>query len=106
MADPKEECIVISDEEPGAEIISSDDDHESPLSGINSTNGAQPMILIGADPLPEDEQPINGSAYANYDTHGEREAVIIQDISSRGSNSQQIAIALSSRQASLVIVSP
>ena len=97
MADPKEECIVISDEEPGAEIISSDDDHESPLSGINSTNSAQPVILIGADPLPEDEQPINGSPYAHYDTHGEREAVVIQDISSRGSNSQQIA---------LVIVSP
>ena len=32
MADPKEECIVISDEEPGAEIISSDD--ESSLSNI------------------------------------------------------------------------
>ena len=104
MADPEQECIVISDEEPGAEIITSDDDHESPSSGINSTNSAQPMILIGADPLPEDEQPINGSAYANYDTHGELEAVIIQDISSRGSNSQQIA--LSSRQASVVIVSP
>ena len=103
MADPKEEFIVISDEEPGAEIISSDDDHESPLSGINPMNGAQP-ILIGADPRPEDEQPINGSAYAHYGTPGEREAVVIQGISSRDSNSQQIA-SLASRQASVVIVS-
>ena len=102
MADPKEEFIVISDEEPGTEIISSDD--ESSHSSVNPMNGAQP-ILIGADPRPEDEQPINGSAYAHYGTRGEREAVVIQGISSRGSNSQQIA-SLASRQASVVIVSP
>ena len=95
----EEEYIVISDEEEtltGAEIISSDD--ESHLSSVNSTNSAQPMI-IGADPQPEDEQ-INGSVYAHY-TH---EAVVVQGISSRGSDSQLIA--LPSRQASVCIVVP